>query len=366
MDKTELQSRLDSVTLDEVGRGFRIVELPIKLRGELKANSLSDIAAVRFTKLNPRRRSKAEQLVIRAYQRDLQNKDILSNAQVLKLVAERGEWTGEMSARKDTLEKDIAQRMTILWSQGIKDNLAEWGEDLAIKAGEFRDMVEKSEKTIDEKATVGEVFDRWLGFSSDMQAEYNSKHAKAQGREVYSHESDLEKLIDSAAGVSLEAVVLVQEIEIILGKLQKFVELTELRKEFAQLTVRHASIFADTVESRRTNNEELARLYVSSERLESADENAKTIGPITSEFDGIYDLPDSVIRWLVDQCFLFHTNVPTEGKDFLETFGFIAAEGENNDSVSPASAESPVPQSSNPDSQAATATVENSSEPALA
>ena len=362
MEKNDLQSRLDSVNLDEVGRGFRIVEVPLRVRAALKANDLPDFVAIRFRKMNIRRRSKAEQLVIRAYQRDLQNKDILSNAQVLKLVAERGEWTPEMTARKEYLEKEIAQRMTILWSQGIKDNLSEWGEELATKAAEFREMVEKSENSDEDKERIVGIFDRWVGFSADRQAEYNEKYAALQKREAYLHEKDLELLMDAAAGISLETVVVINEIELVLRKLQKFVELTELRKEFTQLTVKHASIFADTVESRRTNNEELARLYVSSERTESADEDAKALGPLTPEFDGIYDFPDEVIRWLVDQCFLFHTNVPPEGKDFMETFGFIAAEGENNDSAPPASDELPAPQTSKPDSPPVAETAENSSE----
>jgi hypothetical protein len=39
----------------------------------------------------------------------------------------------------------------------------------------------------------------------------------------------------------------------------------------------------------------------------------------------LYDLPDNIIGWLVEEQFFFHNAIPSETREFLKGFGFLGA-----------------------------------------
>ena len=128
-------------------------------------------------------------------------------------------------------------------------------------------------------------------------------------------------------------------------------------RDIAGPTSAASRIFTDTVESRRDNTEEMARLYVTCERC---DANRKPAGPLFPEFDGLWDLPDEAIQWLLIESYFFHNAVPDEARPYLETFGFLR-EGRKESGESAPSEPSPDPQTSSSDSAPADATAPSSS-----
>lgn len=356
------QQRLDSVLEAELHRGFRIKELPEELQAEMVADGLVPMARVRFTRLNPRRKAKIATEVQRRYHADLKNPDILSNDQIAKLVEERGEWTPEMTRRMFTLVEDTQSLQGELYAEGIGH--ADWGQELT----EVRSTLEAALTSADfanpedRDRTLHQLV-RWAEFAPSLQSAYSVLYAAEQGRETYSVDKDYSDLTEAMP--SVEALAALERLDDLRDKAIRFAELRNLRVELAALQNKHTRIFADSVESRRDQAEEMARVYFCSERV--GEDDAPT-GPLAATFDALWDLPEAVIQWLIVEHYFFANGLADEARDYLTTFGFLKAERTLPDATTPEtgddapSAASPAPPNSRDDTLQPMATAASSSE----
>jgi len=346
MDKST-EKRLDVVVEDEVRQGYRIKSLPEKLLTLLQEDGGPDIRRVRFTRLNPGKRRKIAEVVQRQYHRDLKNPDILSRDQVLRHVVERGEWSADMDTEMKDLQERTSREMSLLFFDGAQD--ASWATELMKEASAFRDWL-KEVAPGEHQAKLVTVFDRWVDYIPQRQDEYTARFAEDQARERYSHDFDyqqLQILIDHP-----EVFDRLNAIDDLRDKVSRVMVLQQDRLRLVELQVRHAKIFADCVEQRRDNAEEMARVYFTVDLV--GDDN-KVLGLLTATFDELWDLPEDVVQWLLVESYFFQNGIPDEAREYLETFGFIKADrdGETKPSASGdsgASDESPAPPSSSSDS----------------
>lgn len=359
----QMRKRLDSVLEDELQRGYRVKELPESLQQQLEFECGVAVTRVRFTRLNPAKRRKIAQVVQRQYHKDLQNPEILSHEQIVKFVQERGEWNAGMDEEMKSLTQSTARDMGDLFVNGVAHD--SWTVDLLDAASKFREKVGELIPDETEREAVLNRFNRWLEYSPDRRDLYTERFAASQGRDTYSPDVDLHKLM--SAVTDLEAVEALNVIDELRDKLIRYVKLQKDRLRLAELQLKHAKIFADSVEQRRDNSEEMARLYFTTERV---DESDKPIGPIVPEFEQLWDFPEPVIQWFLVEAYFFLNGIPDEAREYLQTFGFLAADADKEtisaNGESEQSAESPAPPTSKLDSNPAvvTASVSSAPEPA--
>lgn len=321
MDK-DTQSRLDSLFEDELRRGFRVKELPVELQVQLKVDGLPVIERVRFTRLNPRRKSKIADAVQRRYHKDLDDPGILSNAKIIKLVEERGEWTTETSARMLELTDSVNRLQGELYLEGIGEE--DWGADRIKMTALLREEISKAEYTDkDEQVKVEHVLDRWSDYMPSRRGAYTALYAAEQDAPEYSPDKDMAWLLDRLP--SQEASEALSVLDDLRDKAIRFLDLQEKRTELAILQTKHAKIFADSVESRRDQSEEMARVYFCTEIVD-AEDNPQ--GPLCKVLDDLWDFPEEVIRWLIIEHYFFANGMPDAAREYLETFGFLRADRE--------------------------------------
>lgn len=351
----DTEKRLDAIVEDEVQKGYRIKQLPENLHGMLIAQSGPDISRVRFTRLNPARRRKIAEIVQRQYHRDLKNPDVLSNEEIMVLVTKRGEWSEAKTAELNELRESVQRRMGVLYFAKGSDNAI----------GELAHAVERFKAMVGDKVPaenherLHELFDRWVDYVPTRRDEYTEKYAVAQGRDIYSPDSDMQRMF--VLGKVFEIKELLEEIEELRDRVHDLIMLRNDRIKLNQLQSKFARIFSDSAEQRREVAEELAQLYYTCERL---DANDKPVGPLTPTYETLYDLPEDVVSWFQYESYFFHNGIPDEAREYLTAIGFLPAEQESTDpasqnSESEASAESPAPQSSRTDSEAAAETPAN-------
>lgn len=360
----DTQARLDALLEEEIRRGYRIKAVPQHLRDQLKGEGLTDMAFVRFTRLNPRRRSKISEAVQRRYHADLKNENILSNDQIAKLTEARGEWTKVQSERMIELMAETQRLQGELYIDGLADQ--NWHADMqeaekllreSIGAAEYVDPAEQNK--------VLDVLARWVDYTPHVRDAYTVLYGAEQELEQYSPDRDLQWLLDRMPTVDAsDALQLIDELR---DRVLRYMDLQQKRTELVQLQNRHARIFADSVESRRDQAEEMARVYFCSEVVT---EDEKPVGPLAATFDALWDCPEEFIQWLIIEHYFFANGLPDAARDYLETFGFLKADRESPEATSTAngvstpSVESPAPQSSKDALPPAVVTDASSSTPA--
>ena len=348
--------RIDEIVADEVHRGYRDVAVdPETLAALREAHGLDpEVPAferVRFLKLTPRRRRLINEAVVARYHADLQNKELLSNEQLKKINAERGEWTEEHQARLEKLQRDTVAKMQVLL---LEEDPGVWHERARELADKYLLVCRKGMAPEAYDAHVP-VVTRWLEYTPDDAADYTAKHAASQGREAYSYDADTQSLLDKAP--TLEAVEMVRDLEDVHDQIWDYLSLLRDRTDLAELQLRYAKIFSESAESRRDTADELARIYYSTENLGA---DGKPTGPLTPTFDGMWDLPEDGVQWLVTEAYFFFNNVPNDAREFMARWGFF---GRKVAGGRPASAASPEAETSSSDSSASTATPAASSDP---
>jgi len=351
------QKRLDTVLEDELSRGYRIKELPEALSETLERECGVAVTRVRFTRLNPSKRRKISQVVQRQYHKDLQDPDILSHEQILKLVQDRGEWSPAMDKEMSDLQASTSREMGSLFMTGV--NQGSWTVDLLDAASAYREAVEAHITDRDKAADVLTRFDRWLEWSKDRTEEYDTTFAASQGRDIYSVDLDFQELTNAVP--DLEAIEHLNTIDELRDRLQRYVKLQKERLRLAELQLKHSKIFSDSVEQRRDNAEEMARLYFTTDVI---DADGKPMCPLVESFDKLWDFPEPVVQWLLVEAYFFLNGIPDEAREYLQTFGFLAADaGETTSSTgeSELSDESPAPPTSKLDSNPAVETDSGSS-----
>lgn len=360
----QTQKRLDNVLEDELQKGYRIKTLPPALQKRLADESGVAVQRVRFTRLNPAKRRKIAQVVQRQYHKDLQNPDILSHEQIGKLVAERGEWNKAMDTEMSELQQRTNQEMGALFVTGVaQDN---WTDDLLEASAAFRKLIIDAKFTEDKTSSVLSRFDRWLEYTPEQQEQYTALFAEEQNRPMYSPDYDLQQLMTAVPDLS--GVDYLQTLDDLRDKLQRYIRLQRDRLRLAELQIKHAKIFSESVEQRRDNTEEMARLYFTAERV---DEEGKPAGSLVDEFEQLWDFPEEAVQWFLVEAYFFLNGIPDEAREYLETFGFLQAESGDKTirsatGESEPSGESPAPQTSKLASNPAEATVSESSAAAAA
>jgi uncharacterized protein YdcH (DUF465 family) len=363
--RKEQERRLDAINMAQQGRGFRFKTVDAEIQEYLYDAGLPAITRVKFRGQTPSIRRDIAAVVQDAYHRDFTNKKILSDAQITALAEERGEWNAAREARIKELQERTNQQMTQLFLEGFSSNGRIWLDQMVACANRFREIIDEcAALSEDDPAYVPPEraeamrtrFQRWLEFRPDRQEEYTALYAAEQGKERYMASADEMWLLRNYT--TLEAVDLVNTVEDLKDKLQRFMRLMEERNELADLQIRRAKLYSESVESRRDNTEELARVYFTTDVV---DDDGRIQGKLAPTFEGMLDFPDEVISWLMQENYLFHNAIPDEARAYLETFGFIKAEARTTGD-SPASAESPEVPTSKTDSSTAETTPAASSE----
>lgn len=328
MDK-ETQRRLDSVLEDELRVGFRVKDVPEQIVKLLHANGGPAIKRVRFSRLNPSRRRKISESVQKQYHKDLRDPDILSHEQILKLVEERGEWTKAMDDEVAALRDKTSREMGELYANGMVNE--EWGIELLEMTAGFRSQILPLFSDPEEYHKVGKIFDRWVEFNKDQQADYNERFAKLQDREQYSPDVDQQRIL-TAVAADPQAVEMVYAIDDLRDRLYRFVQLQRDRLRLANLQLKHVKIFSESVEQRRDNTEEMARLYFTTEVV---DDSGSPLGPLASKFEELWEFPEDAVQWFLLEAYFFQNGIPDSAREYLETFGFLKADQAEETNPSP-------------------------------
>ena len=356
--------RLDTIMEDEVQKGYRIKVVPEHLRTMLTAQGGPAVERVRFTRLNPARRRKVAEVVQRQYHRDLQNPDVLSNEQLMKLVTDRGEWSEAKNDEMAKLRESVQRRMGVLY---FAKNDADGNvlTELSIDVQAFRTRIDELAPEAN-REQMREILDRWADYSPVRRDDYTARYAALQGRETYSPDSDMQRL--HVLGGNVEFRERLERIEELRDRVHDLISLRQDRIKLSGLEEKFAKIFSDSAEQRREVAEELSRVYVSCERI---DADNKPLGPLVATFAELFDFPEEVIQWFQYEAYFFHNGIPDEAREYLTAIGFLPAEQDSKDtalqsSESEVSAESPVPPSSKTASELVAVTPAPSSESAPA
>lgn len=350
-----VEQRNDVIVEDDLRRGWRVSEVPADLQAALASTGVATFTHVRLTRLNPTRRRKITEVVQRAFFKDLQDQELLSNEQVKVLVEGRGAWTPKHESRMRELYDRTQPHMATLYHEGVRRS-NEWLEGLDEHRTKLFTLIDASERTDDEKAEFKRRFTRWFDYTPVRQEAYQAEYPDALGTDgKYYPDRDLSWLMDSAP--TLEGVDVLQDLDDLNGKVQNFVNLVTERDEYETLHRTRLRIFANTVESRRDNAEEMARVYFCSER---SDAEGNPLGSLVAKFEDLYEFPDTMITWLVEEAFFFHNGIPPETREFLKKFSFTGAGvAQEPETTEPTKLESPPPQE-------VTSTPITGSEPVLA
>lgn len=342
--------RLDAMLEDEIRKGFRIKELPEELQMMIKSEGLAPFKRVRFTRPNPRRKAKIAEAVQKRYHGDLKNTDILSNEQIAKFVEERGEWTALMAEKMFSLMDETQRLQGELYIEGIGE--ADWQSEMLTAASSLREELQKADYVdVTEQQQVLAILERWSAYMPSHRGAYTQMYAKEQELAEYSVDRDLAFLLDRMP--SEGAVQALHTLDDLRDKAVRYMELQTKRRELVLLQNKHAKIFADSVESRRDQSEEMARVYFCSEQV---DEDDKPIGPLAKTLDLAWDLPEDVIRWLIIEHYFFANGLPEAARDYLETFGFLKADRDKSEETTAAGDSTPFVESPGPQSSKAVST----------
>ncbi len=361
MDQPELERRLDQIVEDEVRASFKDVDLPAELQAILRKDREADpslplITRLRLYKLNARKKRLVQDALMDRYHADLKNEAILSTAQLRELNIKRGEWSVEQERKMSDLSDETNRLSQELYHDGLnKDKLlsgrlTELCVDYRLKVEGDLDNTPRVPEA--QRQGVLQAFNRWLEWEMARQAEFDAAFAADQGREVYSPDADLQFLLDAVPGVDAYDVLV--EIQDLRDKLQGFVELLEKRSQLRELQVRHAKIFAESVEQRRDTTEEMARVFYCC----AWDSKGQWV-PLGKTHEDVWNLPDEVIEWLLVEVYLFLNGIPDAAREYLEAMGFIAAPRRSGSAT--ASAGSPAEPTSNAGLPLSPVTVQGSS-----
>lgn len=328
---TDVQSHIDTLIEDDIFRGFRDYTLPAHLAARLEAErrinpKCPHLQVIRFTQLTAKKKRLISEQVLRRYHVDLKDKTILSTAELRRINIERGEWSEDLDRRKQELQDQTNTLMRSLFGLGMK-NRHEWVRAKAEALGKVQESITKGLRETGEplnptdQAEALHLLDRWSTWDAADQAFYDTEYAATQGRERYSVDADLNRLLDLVPTVpGLEALNDVGEYR---DKISDFIKCAQLRKELSELQEKEIKMLADSIESRRDTTEEMARLYFCAERLV----DGVPAGPLTPSFDDLWDLPDAVLQTLLVEIYFFLNGNPDleASREFLEEWGFIAA-----------------------------------------
>lgn len=356
MDQTTAKI-IDQTIEDDIRRGYAEVAVPPDLTAQLVEArnldpSITVFERVRLVKATPRLKRLIGETVQKRYHQDLKDKSLLSNAQLRQLNVERGEWSDDMEKRLETLDQDVQKLMLELHIDGFdpRDNWTKQMNDQAARAQAFPEEADQ-----DVKQRFFDVFRRWVNFTPKDRAIYTDLYAGEQELEAYSEDRDYQWLLDHAA--SLDAVDALNDVEELRFKLLRYNELLDKGEEKRKLADRRARMYAESVESRRDTTEELAKLYQCATVLDPA---GKPVGPLANSFDALFDLPEDVLTWLLNEQAFFVNGVGPEVREYLAQWGFIRAP-RSNGSAQPSGA-SPEVENSSADSTLAAETPAASTE----
>jgi hypothetical protein len=350
----ELQPRMDNIVETEVVRGYRVKALDpeiLELLQEYASQepSVKVFDRVRFTKLTPRKRRLINQAVVEQYHRDLKATTLLSKEEIRKLNVARGQWSDEKEKRLQELEDKVTTMQRSLYYEGFNPQ-DEWLTQLLGTGDAYREALraENANMTDEVRADNEQHFLRWLNYTEKSQPEYK-QYAAEQGKDQYSEDWDFQWLMDHAP--NLEAQEALAEADELRGKLQRYMECLEARKERDLLRDTELRMYAGSVESRQETVEELARIYFCTDVV---DEAGKVIGNLTPRFEDMENLPDELIRWLQLEIMFFFNGTPDTAREYLVQWGFIPAPRPTGSPESPD--ESLAEPSSKPDTEPSVAT----------
>lgn len=351
-----MKSRLDQLVEAEVVQGFRIVEVPDTIQKAIDDArqidpALPRLKKLRLSKLTPKKRALVSEAVLNRYHEDLKDERILSRKTIRELNVKRGEWSIEQEKRIEELQASTRAAMQELSSDGLNKELR-WRQDMEEAAQSYLKALASSDKHADEKKFLEDIFNRWSSYTPEQKTLYQV-YAESQGKAEYSPDVDLSRLYDTAP--TTDAAEALSRLDELQYKLTKYVQLYRERIELMGLLSDQARMYAESVENRRENAEEMARMYYGTTVL--ADDGSP-VGTITPALEGFWDLPEEFIAWLLEEAYFFYNSVPKAMREHLDEWGFTTAGRENG--LLAALGESLVPQSSSTDTAPSTETPSDS------
>lgn len=303
MDTTASQ-HIDAIKEAELEAGHKVVVVPASVRAALVRDGLPDLPAVRLVRMNPRRRRDAAVLVQKRYMVDMLDDALPSEAQMKELAAKRGEWTPVHDAERKQLGEESQQLMLGLYSDGFGEGAERWATRIDELSAQLRAAMPDAEDG--EPHSMREVFETWRAWVSEQPGNdpaYNPDRALQQLYNAFPTFGDA-----------------LSELDDLKDRVNRYWKLVRVRTKLNELELRRARVFDQTVESRRDQVEEYARLYATTTRLDAFGNDA---GPLTADFDALWDLPFDALSFLTTEAYLFSNGIADEARKYLETWGFL-------------------------------------------
>lgn len=304
MDASTTQ-RIDAIKEAELDSGRKLVSVPLELRQLAVAEGIGDLPQVRLHRMNPRRRRDAAELVQKRYFRDMHDDELPSEAQVAALAEKRGEWTSAHEKERTSLQEESQRLMLGLYSDGFGEGAEKWGKRIDELTETLRAAL--ADDLDGNPHPMREEFEQWRAWVVDQ----------PENDPEYNPDRSLMKLFDALPTLG-DAI---QELDDLKDRVNRYWKLVRVRQDLSKLELRRSRVFDQTVESRREQMEEYARLYVSAVRVT---EDGTELGPLCKTFDELWNFPFEVLSFLTMEAYLFANGIPDAARDYLEVFGFLA------------------------------------------
>jgi hypothetical protein len=223
----------------------------------------------------------------RQYQRDMQDPEILSREELLRIAERRGIWSEAQEQRIAELTQRVGTAMVFLDRLGFKkpEQLLE----------QYRNLVDRLYAFFPEDAEGRAAVLRY--FALDLE----------------STDEDRQMIVDKAPSTEVDDVL--EEADGVRKQLKLLEDFALVKGELDKLQAQQSQLFLDSVESRAARAEEMARLYYCSSHAESGK-------PLWPKPDQIWDAPAEDIEPIMLETSYFLNGITSEQRDMLGRFGF--------------------------------------------
>jgi len=226
----------------------------------------------------------------RVYHRDLKDDSILTSDEVSEILKRRGVWTQAKTDRMQSLSVDSAQLMSRLTALGYESPSKMIVGLLSTKGKLLMAFADADQEILD---TLERIFNTDIPMDpADL-----ALVGRAQPTE------DVYNLIGLAEGYLIQH--------------QLLKEFQEVKVELGDLVETHAKFFGDTIESRGSQTERMARIYYCMRNAE----NGNALWP---QFEDMWEEERDIIEWCSAQLYYFEYGVTPEQAKALQIHGFMA------------------------------------------
>lgn len=346
IDNEQLLAALDDAIEAEVKKGYRVLDVPDVLVAELLADQKIDATKpvyrkLRLVKMTGERRGLVSKFRSKVFFRAMEDESVLSMDQVRNMSIKRGVTVPKDEAEIKALQESTAHQVARIFQHGLDET--EWADELRSETQRFSDWLERrneqDEYLIPENRRLEllAAFARWQAFDPLSQERYDELYGNGSKYDV---EADREVLMQGVGSVEMvDALSRIEEIRDRMNDLRLYMR---DRLKLAELQLKYAKMYANTVEQMSEEAEEYAKIYYTTQVMDQGRPQ-----PLTKTVDELYALAPGFLEWLTTEVYLFLNAIPPETEAYLRKLGFLGAPLRTLSA--PASDASPEEPASSPD-----------------